>query len=177
MTPPSAGLPASFTFAVTIPATNGSAIRDLTVNWGDGTAPQDLGVVSSTSIQSHIYRAQGNYVISATLIDTIGNTVTQQVAVSVIPIPRPAILITQSPVPGKVNTQTTITIQITLPAGIGAQDVIIDFGDGEIRHLGGAISVAVPHTYTSTGTFPCKVDVLDTAGVTTEGTAAISIGP
>ncbi|HEY7287511.1 MAG TPA: Ig-like domain-containing protein, partial [Vicinamibacterales bacterium] len=32
-TTPSAGLPATFTFAVTIPATNGSAIKDLSVNW------------------------------------------------------------------------------------------------------------------------------------------------
>jgi isocitrate/isopropylmalate dehydrogenase len=39
-------LPASFTFAVTVPATNGSAIRDLTVDWGGGTPrTQDLGAV------------------------------------------------------------------------------------------------------------------------------------
>jgi len=175
-TPPSAGLPASFTFAVTIPATNGSAIRDLTVNWGDGTVPQDLGVVSSTSIQSHVYRAQGNYVISATLIDTIGNTVTQQAAVSVIPVPRPGIVITPSPVPGHVNTLTTFTITITLPAGIGAQDVSINFGDGATQDLGGSISVAVSHTYVITGTFTVTVTVLDTTGQSTPGTTQVSIG-
>ncbi len=40
ITPPSsgatAGLPATFTFAVTAAATNGSAIKDVMVNWGDG---------------------------------------------------------------------------------------------------------------------------------------------
>ena len=48
-TPPSAGLPASFTFAVTAAATNGSAIRNVTVDWGDGQT-QDLGVVTGSTV-------------------------------------------------------------------------------------------------------------------------------
>ncbi len=64
-TPPSAGLPASFTFAVTVPTTNGSAIKDLFVDWGDMTS-QDLGAVTGNAVISHVFtvaeylRRQGN---------------------------------------------------------------------------------------------------------------------
>src|SRR4051812_44383089 len=65
-TPPSVGLPATFTFAVTPATTNGSAVRDLTVNWGDGTTPQDLGQVTGTATATHVFRSSGTYVITAT---------------------------------------------------------------------------------------------------------------
>ena len=73
-TPPSAGLPATFTFAVTAAATNGSAVRDLTVNWGDGQI-QDLGAVTGTATVSHAYRSAGTYTITATVTDAQGNVV------------------------------------------------------------------------------------------------------
>jgi len=47
-TPATSGLPASFNFVVTPATTNPSAIRDLTVNWGDGST-QDLGAVTGTA--------------------------------------------------------------------------------------------------------------------------------
>jgi hypothetical protein len=184
-TPPSAGLPATFTFTVTVPATNGSAIKDLTVNWGDGSPTQDLGVVTSTSTQTHVYRAAGNYVISAFLIDTIGNTVTQTTQITVIPVQRPGILITQSPNPGHSGVPTTLTIQVTVPAGIGIQDLIIDYGDGQGADLGGTTSAQIQHIYTvppptppqttSSTTFTVRVTVTDTSGQTTVGLAIISV--
>src|SRR5207302_10688566 len=51
--PPSAGLPATVTFVVTAATANGSAVRDLTINWGDGII-EDKGVVTGTSPQSDI---------------------------------------------------------------------------------------------------------------------------
>jgi hypothetical protein len=175
---PSAGLPATFTFAVTIPATNGSAIKDLSVNWGDGTPTQSLGAVSTTATATHVYRAQGSYVVTATLTDSLGNTVQQSAPVIVIPIPRPSIVINASPQPGHVNTVTTISIQVTLPNGVTVQDLSVNFGDAATSNadLGGATSASVPHTYTTTGTFTITVTVLDTTGQTTIGTTVISIG-
>jgi hypothetical protein len=175
-TPPSAGLPATFTFAVTVPTTNGSAIRDLTVNWGDGIV-QSLGAVGTTATVSHIYARANTYNLTATLTDVLGNVVTQTTSISVIPVPRPTIIITPSPVPGKVNTQTTISIQVTLPAGISVQDLSVNFGDGQTADLGGANSAAVPHVYTTQGTFTVTVTVLDTSGQVTTGTTVVSIGP
>jgi PKD repeat protein len=175
-TPPSVGLPATFTFAVTAAAANGSAVRDLSVNWGDGTT-QDLGQVSGTATATHVFRNPGTYVITATVLDASGNSTTVSTSTTVIPVPRPTIIITPSPVPGKVNTQTNLQIQVTLPSGISVQDLSINFGDGQSADLGGATSASVPHVYTTQGTFTVTVTVLDTTGQTTTGTTAVSVGP
>jgi len=174
-TPPSANLPANFTITPAAPA--GDAVRDVTINWGDGTAPQDLGAISAATTVTHVYKSAGNYVVTGTITDVGGSSNTVSTSVTVIPVPRPTIIITPSPVPGHVNTQTTLAIQVTLPAGISVQDLSINFGDGQTADLGGATSASVPHVYTTQGTFTVTVTVLDTTGQITIGTTAVSIGP
>ena len=71
---------------------------------------------------------------------TRGNTVSVSTSVTVIPVPRPTIIITPSPVPGHPGAQTTLAIQVTLPTGISVQDLQISFGDGQTADLGGATS-------------------------------------
>ena len=176
-TSPSAGLPAIFSVVVTAAATNGTSVRDVTINWGDGTGVQDLGAVSGTASIAHVFRTAGTYLVTATVIDASGNTNTVSTSVAVIPVPRPTIIITPSPVPGRVGAQTTLAIQVTLPAGISVQDLSINFGDGQSADLGGATSASVPHVYTTQGTFTVTVTVLDTTGQTTTGTAVVSVVP
>jgi adhesin/invasin len=173
-TPPSVGLPATFTFAVTAATTNGSAVRDLSVNWGDGPS-QDLGQVTGTLPVTHVFRAAGTYVISGTVLDAAGNSTTVSTTSTVIPVPRPTIIITPSPVPGHAGAQTTLQIQVTLPSGISVQDLSINFGDGFTADLGGATSASQPHVYLQGGTYTVTVTVIDTTGQTTVGTAAVSI--
>ena len=176
-TPPSAGLPAQFTFTVTpAAATSGSAVRSLTVTWGDGSPDQPLGAVSGAQIVSHVYTRAGTYVVSATVTDASGNSNTAQTAVVVIPVPRPTIIITYSPVPAHQNTATTFSIQITFAAGIGAVDTSITFGDGQSADLGGATTASEPHVYATTGAFTVTVTVTDTSGQTTLGTTSVSVG-
>ena len=173
-TAPSANLPANFTFAASAPT--GDSVRDVTVNWGDGSGIQDLGAISSAATVTHVFKSAGTYLISATVLDAGGNTSTVSTSVTVIPVPRPTIIITPSPVPGHAGGQTTLQIQVTLPNGISVQDLSIDFGDGQRADLGGATSASVPHVYVLPGTYTVTVTVLDTTGQTTVGTAAVSIG-
>jgi PKD repeat protein len=160
---------------ITAAATNGAAVRDLSVNWGDGSGVQSLGAVTGTAAVTHVFRLAGTYLVSGTVLDASGNSSTVSTSVSVIPVPRPTIIITPSPVPGRAGTQTTLQIQVTLPNGISVQDLKIDFGDGQSADLGGASTASVPHVYTSQGTFTVTVTVLDTTGQVTTGTAAVSI--
>jgi PKD repeat protein len=172
---PSANLPATFTFTATAPA--GDSVRDVSVNWGDGSVLQDLGAISGAATATHVYKSAGNYVINGTVTDIAGNSIGASTSITVIPVPRPTIIITPSPVPGKVNTQETLTIQVTLPNGISVQDLLINFGDGTSSDLGGASSASVPHVYTTPATYTVTVTVIDSSGQTTIGTAAVSIGP
>ena len=92
-TAPSAGIPSSYTFAVTAATTNGSAIRNVTVNWGDGQI-QDLGVISGNAVVAHTYQSQGTYTILATATDSFGNVVNISSAVAVNPRPQPTVTLT-----------------------------------------------------------------------------------
>jgi Bacterial Ig-like domain (group 1)/PKD domain len=170
---PSANLPAVFTIGVgTLPP--GDAVRNIHLEWGDGTS-LDLGAISGNTAVSKVYKTPGTFIITGTLTDTAGNSITNSTTVTIIPVPRPTIIITPSPVPGHVGAQTTLTIQVQLPSGISVQDLSINFGDGQTADLGGATSASVPHVYTSVGSFTVTVTVVDTSGQTTIGTAVVSI--
>jgi Bacterial Ig-like domain (group 1)/PKD domain len=175
-TPPSAGLPASFTFAVTVPAQNSSAVREVTVDWGDGDR-QSLGAVTGNAVVAHVYDTAGTYVVTGTVSDASGNTSTVSTAVTVIPVPAPTVVITFSPVPARANAQTTFTIQVTVPSGISVVNTVIDFGDGQSQNLGGLTgsSPPIPHVYTTTGTFTARVTVTDSTGRTTIGSTSVSV--
>lgn len=174
-TPPSAGLPAAFTVAVTVPP-GGSAVRDVRIFWGDGGS-QSLGALSGSQVVSHVFSSDGTYTVSATATDSAGNVGSVSTTVTVIPVPQPTIVITYSPVPARVNAPTTINILVTVPQGISVRSTAINFGDGTSASLGGATSAAVPHVYTVTNTYTVSVTVQDTAGQTTVGFTSVSVSP
>ena len=175
-TPPSAGLPASFTFTVTLAAQNGSAVRDLTVNWGDGSS-QDLGAVNGSAVATHIFMNPGTYIVTGTVTDAGGNTNRVATSVSVIPIPRPTIIITPTPQSAPSGTLITFTLNITVPAGLAIEDVLIDFGDGTSQDLGGFSGVVtLTHTYgPGIRSYTVTVDVTDSTGQTTRGSTVVSM--
>ena len=178
-TAPSAGLPAIFTFVVTVPA-GGNPVRELRVNWGDGSGTQNLGAVSGSQSAAHVYGIADSYLVTATLVDVAGITQTVSTTVTVIPVPRPTINITATPPTQVIGGRIDFAIQITVPAGIGVTRTRIDFGDGEVRELGGATSTVVqkvygPPTTTTQTSYTVRVFVTDTANQVTEGTTTVTI--
>ena len=180
-TNPQAGVPASFTFAVTVATSNGSAIRNLSVDWGDMSPVQDLGAVTGNSVVSHVYAVAGTYTVVATLIDAFGNTVTQRTAVTVIAATSPTIIITATSIPTTHSAAMPVTfqVQVTPPTGIGVQNVTMSFGDGQSSSLGGLTgTTTITHTYNDPGAAGPKVvtvAVLDTLGRTTTGQTTITL--
>jgi hypothetical protein len=179
--PPNAGVPASFTFAVTVASSNGSAIRDLAVDWGD-MSNQDLGAVTGNAVVSHVYAAPGTYSVVGTLQDAFGNTVTARTAVSVITAASPTVIVTAPTVPNPLTLPFTanFTIQVTPPTGIGISNVSVCWGDTTPcvpQSLGGLTgSATVPHTYfVGHQTFPVTVTATDTSGRQTPGTTTITL--
>jgi hypothetical protein len=173
-TPPSAGLGASFKFTVTVPAQNSCAVREVTVDWGDGSQ-QSLGAVTGEANVSHVYVTDGTYTVSGTVTDACGNAATVSTAVTVIPVPRPGIQITFTPGAPRVGNDVTFTIQITVPAGIGVRRIQISYGDGQSDDLGGGTSAVAVHRYAVADSYTVRVFVDDTAGQQTQGTTRVTV--
>ncbi len=173
---PSAGLPATFTFTVTVP-TGGNPVRDLRVNWGDGTGTQSFGAVNGAQNATHVYDEADTYILTATAIDVAGVSQAVSTSVTVIPVPRPTVLVTATPQTQTVNGLINVSIQITVPQGIGVVSTQINFGDGDVRQLGGATSATVQKRYSVPGGYTIRVLVLDTTNEVTEGTTIVSITP
>jgi adhesin/invasin len=166
-TTPSAGLPASFTFAVTVPATNGSAIRNVTVGWGDGQT-QDLGVVTGSTSVSHTYQTDGSFLIVGTVTDSFGTVVKNSTTVAVNPKPQPAVSIVATTTNPTAGTDMVFTASVAPVAGNGTviRSVSVDFGDGTTTPLGGitGTSIALHHVYQTGGTYTVTLTAVDSNG-------------
>ena len=166
-TAPSAGFPASFTFAVTAATANGSAIRNVIVNWGDGQI-QELGVVSGNAVVSHTYGSQGTYTILATATDSFGNVVSVSSSVAVNPRPQPTVTLTGPTTPPTAGTDTLFTGSVAPVAGNGSviTNVVMDYGDGTVQNLGAitGTNIALHHVYQNGGTFTARLTATDSNG-------------
>lgn len=180
-TSPSAGIPAQFTFVVTVPS-NGAAVRSLRVDWGDGSS-QDLGTVTGNAVVAHTYRSTGSYTVTGTLTDASGNVQSVATAVNVIPVASPTIVITPS-VPssctGAGSCPVSFQLQVTPPTGVGIVSVTVDFGVVAIppqQGLGGLTgSATLSARYPAgAGAQTVVVTVRDTLSRTTQGFTTVNI--
>jgi PKD repeat protein len=166
-TAPSAGLPVSFTFAVSAAATNGSAIRDLTVDWGDGDR-QDLGAVTGNAVVSHVFGSTGTYNVQGTVTDSFGNVVRNAISVTVNPRPQPTVSITTTTTNPTAGTDVTFTASVAPVASTGTviQNVVVDFGDGTVTNLGPVTgtTITLHHVYQAGGTYTVKLSATDSNG-------------
>lgn len=180
ITPPATvteGVPAVFTITVTVPAANGSPVRDVVINWGDGVV-QNLGGFVGAQPQTHVFSDDGPYLITATVTDVVGGTSTVSASIVVVRLAKPAINIAASPATQSAGQSVTFTVTITPPAGVSVRSASIDYGDGTPDDsLGGAVSATRTHTYAAAGTYRVEVSVQDTAGQTSTGSISITISP
>jgi len=178
ITPPatvSAGLPAPFTIAVTVPGTNGSAIKAVSVDWGDGKSTE-LGSVTGNAVVSHVFSDTGSYLVKASATDASGNTVSVSTVVTAIAVPHPGITI-QATGAGAGTKRINFTITIAIPSGLTIQKVEIDYDNsGTFSSLGGAPtgSVTTNKTYADNADKTVKVRVTDSSGGVTEATTVVT---
>lgn len=176
-TPPSVGLPANFTFAVTPAAQNGSAVRDLRVTWGDGESTS-LGAVTGNAVASHVYDDDGTFTVTGTVTDAAGNSTTVSTSVTVIPVARPAVIVTPTPQSAPGGSTINFQIDIRAAAGVSIQNVTINYGDNTgNQSLGGFTGILnVSHQYPAGARpYTVTVTVTDSTGQSTTGTTTVSI--
>ena len=89
-----AGTPVTFTVGVgAAPAVN---IRDVTIDFGDGSR-SSLGAISTSTPVQHIYTEEGSYRASATATDASGFTETVATFVTILPQQPPSVIIQAAP--------------------------------------------------------------------------------
>ncbi len=174
---PSKGIPATFTFAVSAAAQNPSAIRSIVVSWGDGDV-QNLGTFTGSQVQTHVFRNDGSFIVSATVTDAAGSTSTTSTSVFVVEAPLPGVDVTYTK-STTVAREVTFRVVITVPAGIGIASGRINFGDSTSQSFGGGTSRTIPpHVYPSASgavTYEVEVNVTDTLGREATGTTTVTI--
>jgi PKD repeat protein len=175
---PVAGQPVSIPLTVTASPT-GAAIQSVTVNFGDGTS-QPLGAVSGTTTLSHTWVSSGTYTVTATIVDSNGesNPAVTQVTVSARPPLNVTVVASPITPPPVVGQQVAFTVTIgTLPTGVLVQSITIDYGDGSQDSLGSAqSSVIAQHIYSTAGTYKVTVVVRDTLGGASSAQTQVFVG-
>ena len=180
--PPSAGLPTAFTFTVTAATTNPSPIRDVAVDWGDGSPIQHLGAITGATTASHVYGSVGTYIVTGSVVDSFGTVTSSSISVTVNPKPQPAVSITVNTTNPTAGTDVTFTGSVQAAAGATGtviQSVTVDFGDGERTELGAATGTAISlhHVYKTGGTYRVTLSATDSNGSTGTGVTTVFVQP
>jgi len=162
----SAGLPASFTVGVGSTAN----VRDVTVDFGDGSR-QSLGAISGSTTVQHTYTTPDTYTVSAIATEASGFTEQVSTSVTILPGQPPGVIITPS------NTSPTRNQIITLTATVsGATSTILqyqwDFGDGSTAVTTGP---QITKAYADVGTKVIRVTVVQAVGPSGQGQTTVDV--
>lgn len=152
------GIPTVFTLEPPAAATS-NAIREVILNFGDGTV-RNLGSLLARTTVAYAYSRPGVYTVTASATDVMNFTATTSVAITIneaatVPV---TILATA-------GTGGIVTFNASITGSIGGGGTIRtyewDFGDG------GSASTTGPstsHRYLSAGTYVVRLRVLTTTG-------------
>ena len=173
-TSPIAGQPVTFT--VTPGATTGgNPIREVTIDFGDGTPPQSLGAISGAQSVQHTYVRANSYVVTTRIVDISGLTNTQTTTIIV----QSAVLFPSisAPTTGQQGTPITISVTVTNPSNVLLTSVVLSYGDGtqptSLTPSGGSVQ----KTYTRSGVFTLVATLTTQTGQVVEARHTIEISP
>ena len=171
-----AGVPISCTIAATASGstTSTAPVVNVTVNWGDGSGEQPLGVNGSTTV-SHTFTSPGQYAVTAAATDANSQRGT---AVLTLNVTRSLPTLTTFTVPSTATVGVPVAMSVTPPTSptLPIQNVRIEFGDNTFRDLG-AINgqTGFTKTYSSAGGYTVTANVTDSTGQQGRLSAAIIV--
>lgn len=170
-TPVAAGVPASFTVGVSATAN----IRNVTIDFGDGSS-QGLGALSGSTTVQHTYNTSGSFTVTATASDASGFSEQVATSVTILPAQPPAVTISVS----NPNPSVGETVILTATAS-GATSTILSYqwnlGANAVPPTAETTGNQLTVSYTATGTKIITVTVVQAAGPTGNGQTAIVVKP
>jgi hypothetical protein len=165
----SAGQPATFTVGVGSTAN----VRDVTVDFGDGSQ-QSLGAISGSTTVQHTYTEADTYNVRATAIEASGFTEQVATSITILPGQPPGVIITAS------NNNPTIGETVIFTATVsGATSTILryewDFGNGAEPRTAVTTGNRATASYISSGSKVITVRVVQASGPSGEGTTSVVV--
>lgn len=183
ITAPTTGLEAGVAATFTVTPVSGTAtngIREVVIDWGDGTAVTRLGAISGATPVAHAFPRAGVYTVRATVTDTQGITGTSSVVVNVNEQSSVPVTMTATPNPVSIGSplQQGIVAFSASAGGLGSSASVVSydwsFGDGQ-----GAVTTGstTNHRYTAPGTYIANVTVRTTTGTSGFTQLTVRVNP
>jgi PKD repeat protein len=170
---PLAGLPVTFTVTPGSAGTTGNPVRNVVLDFGDGTS-HSFGAISGASTVQHVYNRADTYTVTATATDTAGQQSENRTSLTV---QRPIVGVSVTgPATGDAGASVTFTVAVSNSSNVPITTVRLEFGDGTATTLppsGGS----APHTYAQPGDYTVRATAVDQAGNSYTGTHLITIRP
>jgi PKD repeat protein len=124
-----AGSPITFTIGAAPGANSTAQIRNVAIDFGDGTR-RDLGAVQGTALSvSTIYNNAGTFTVTLTVTDTLGFVTTGATVIVVLPQPPLSVTILVAQTTSGQTTLVTFTATVT-PSTATVSSYLWNFGDG-----------------------------------------------
>ncbi|MGQ0735482.1 MAG: PKD domain-containing protein [Acidobacteriota bacterium] len=170
---PLVGLPVTFTVTPGN-AAGGNPIQNVTLDFGDGGPPANLGAITSATAVSHVYERADTYTATVTVTDTAGQRASNSTLVTVL---RPVISVSlTAPSTSLVGAPLSVTVSVSNPSNVPIQSVILTYGDGTAASLSPSGGTAAK-TYITSGTFTITATATDQTGSQYRATAQIVVAP
>jgi PKD repeat protein len=152
------GIPTIFTLEPPAAATS-NAIREVIVNFGDGTV-RNLGSLLARTTVAHDYNRPGIYTVTATATDVMNFSATTSLSVNINEAATVPVTILATPGSGGL-----VTFNASITGSIGGGGTIRtyewDFGDGGSATTTGP---STSHRYSAAGTYVVRLRVVTTTG-------------
>ncbi len=161
----------SYSLGIAAAPASGSNLTGLSVDWGDGSALENLAVGATTA--SHTYSGTGNFTISVTATDANTLTANATKAVSVT-LPSPTISISGS---SSVTVNTTYSLTITAAAASGSSiaGLSVNWGDGSALENLATNATNASHRFSSAGNYTITASVTDANTQTASATQSVTV--
>ncbi len=166
---PSVGVGVNFT-VTPVASTTGTSIQSVTVDFGDGTPPQNLGAISGPTNITHTFASAGTYNVVAAVTDASGQRSTSSVAVNV---QRLSPTVTLTPPTSTVPAGGALAFAVGATPTAGGppiSNVTVTMNPGGAVVYSGSGSGSFTRQFSSPGTYTFTASATDTAG--TNGTAS-----
>lgn len=171
---PGVGVGVNFT-VTPVASTSGTPIQTATVDFGDGSAIQNLGAISGPTNVTHSFANPGSFVVTASVTDATGQRTSSSISIVV---QRIAPTVTLTPASSTITAGAALAFSVTAASGTGGppiQNVVVTLNPGGTVVYSGVGSGSFTRQFNSQGTFTLLATATDSVGSVGTASAVVTV--